>query len=107
MIKISDYFDPVSIEKPLWGHLSEPSCLSHNLTINTASNPLESIAGHKLVIIGVPDDRRSPNKGTGQAPDKIRESLYQLSRLPGKGKIADLGNIKLGPKFNIKLIPSI
>lgn len=99
MINLSDYFDPVSIERPLWGHLAEPSCLSHNLTINTASKPIESISGFRIALIGVTEDRRSPNKGSGKAPDKIRESLYQLSRLPGKNKIADLGNIKQGPGF--------
>ena len=99
MIKLSDYFDPVSIERPLWGHLAEPSCLSHNLTISTASKPIEDISGYRIALIGVADDRRSPNKGSGEAPDKIRESLYQLSRLPGKKKIADLGNIKQGPRF--------
>ncbi len=99
MFKLSDYFDPVSIERPLWGHLSEASCLSHNLTINTASKPLESISGFKIALLGVAEDRRSPNKGSGEAPDKIRETLYQLSRLPGKNKIADLGNIKQGPRF--------
>ena len=99
MIKLSDYLDPVSIERPLWGHLSEPSCLSHNLTISTASNPVTSVSGYKLAVIGIPDDRRSPNKGSSKAPDSIRESLYQLARIPGKLKIADLGNIKIGPNF--------
>lgn len=99
MINLSDYFDPVSIERPLWGHLSEPSCLSHNLTISTASKPIENISGFRIALIGVAEDRRSPNKGSGEAPDRIRESLYQLSRLPGKNKIADLGNIKQGPRF--------
>ena len=99
MIKLSDYLDPVSIEKPLWGHLSEPSCLSHNLTISTASNPVTDISGFRLAIVGIPDDRRSPNRGAAKAPDTIRESLYQLARIPGKMKVADLGNIKIGPSF--------
>lgn len=99
MIKLSDYLDPVSIEKPFWSHLAEQSTLSHNLTINTASNPVEELGDNKLAIIGIPDDRRSPNKGAAQAPNKIRESLYQLSRLPGKTRIVDLGNLKKGTSF--------
>lgn len=99
MMNLTDYFDPVSIDKPLWGHLAEPSYISHNFIINTASNPVEKINDEKLAIIGVPDDRRSPNKGSSGAPDAIRESLYQLSRLPGKSKIVDLGNLKKGPGF--------
>jgi len=99
MINPDDYFEPVSIDKPLWQNLSDHSCLSHNLTINTESNPLARIDGFKLAIIGVPDDRRSPNKGCGSAPDRIRENLYMLSRLSGKSGIADLGNLKKGISF--------
>ncbi|TFH35580.1 MAG: hypothetical protein E4G95_06720 [Bacteroidia bacterium] len=99
MINLSDYFDPVSIEKPIWVHLAEPSTLAHNITINTASKPITDISEYRLAIIGIPDDRRSPNKGSGEAPDVIRQSLYQLSRLPGKIRIADLGNLKKGPSF--------
>ena len=100
MINLDDYFEPVSIEKTLWQNLSDHSCLSHNLTINTESNPLVRIDGFKLAIIGVPDDRRSPNKGCSSAPDRIRENLYMLSRLPGKSRIADLGNLKKGVSFD-------
>ena len=103
MINLSEYFDPVSIEKPLWGHLADHSCLSHNLRINTDSNPVEALDDHRLAIIGIPDDRRSPNKGCGQAPDAIREQLYQLSRLPGKNRIVDLGNLKKGISFDDSL----
>ncbi len=99
MIKLADYLDPVSIEKALWSHISEPSTLSHFITINTASKPIESLDGFKLAIVGIPDDRRSPNKGSNEAPDRIRESLYQLARLPGKNKIVDLGNLKHGTGF--------
>lgn len=99
MINLTEYLDPVSIEKPLWSHIAEPSTLAHNLSISTASNPIDTIAGTKLAIIGIPDDRRSPNKGSNQAPNKIRESLYPLSRLPGKNKIADLGDLKQGTRF--------
>lgn len=99
MIKLTDYLDPVSIEKALWSHIPEPSTLSHFIRINTANNPVENLEGYKLAIVGVADDRRSPNKGSNQAPDKIREALYQLARLPGKNKTVDLGNLKQGPGF--------
>ncbi len=100
MINLSDYFEPVSIDKPLWRHLSDPSTLSHNLLINTESNPVKDLDDVKLAIIGIPDDRRSPNKGCGQAPDKIREELFALSRIPGKSRIADLGNLRKGMSFD-------
>lgn len=100
MISLSDYFDPVSIEKPLWSHMAEPASFSHNLVINTENKPLSKLDNYRIAIVGVPDDRRSPNKGCAGAPDEIRSDLYQLSRLPGRIKIADMGNIKKTPSFD-------
>jgi len=100
MLDLNDYFDPVSIDKPLWAHLAEPSRFSHNLVINTESRQVKDPGSFRLAIVGVPDDRRSPNKGCASAPDEIRADLYQLSRLPGKIKIADLGNLKKGISFD-------
>lgn len=103
MLDLNDYFDPVSIEKPLWSHLTEPSSFSHNLVINTESREIADLDKIRLAIVGVPDDRRSPNKGCAAAPDEIRSELYQLSRLPAKMKIADLGNLKKGVSFDDSL----
>ncbi len=103
MIRLSDYLNPVSIDKPLWTHLSEPSSFSHSLIISTESKPVTGPGGYRMAIVGVPDDRRSPNKGCSSAPDEVRADLYQLARLPGKVKIADLGNIKKGVSFDDSL----
>lgn len=100
MLDLNDYFDPVSIEKPLWSHLAEPSCFSHNLVISTENNRITSPGDFRIAIMGVPDDRRSPNKGCASAPDEIRADLFQLSRLQGKIKIADLGNLKKGVSYD-------
>ncbi|MGM0667719.1 MAG: arginase family protein [Bacteroidota bacterium] len=104
MLDLNDYFDPVSIDKPLWAHLAEPSRFSHNLDINTESRRIGTAEDYRLAIIGVPDDRRSPNKGSASAPDEIRADLYQLARLPGKIKMADLGNLKKGVSFDDTLV---
>jgi len=104
MLDLNDYFDPVSIDKPLWAHLAEPSRFSHNLVINTESRKLSDPDNFRLAIVGVPDDRRSPNKGCASAPDEIRAEMYQLSRLPGKIKITDLGNLKKGVSFDDTLV---
>jgi len=103
MLDLNDYFDPVSIDKPLWTHLSEPSSFSHNLVINTQNKRITDLETFRLAIVGVPEDRRSPNKGCASAPDEIRADLYQLSRLPAKIKIADLGNLKKGVSFDDSL----
>jgi len=104
MIDLNDYFDPVSIDKPLWSHIAEPSRFSHNLAINTENKRINKLDGFRLAIVGVPEDRRSPNKGCGGAPDEIRSDLYQMARLPGKIKIADLGNLKKGVSFDDSLV---
>ncbi|MBN1388757.1 MAG: arginase family protein [Bacteroidales bacterium] len=103
MLDLNDYFDPVSIDKPMWSHLGEPSSFSHNLVINTENKGITDLATFRLAIVGVPDDRRSPNKGCAAAPDEIRSDLYQLSRLPVKMKITDLGNLKKGVSFDDSL----
>ncbi len=103
MLDLNDYFDPVSIDKPLWTHLAEPSSFSRNLIINTQNKQITDLETFRLAIVGVPDDRRSPNKGCAAAPDEIRSDLYQLSRLPAKIKIADLGNLKKGVSFDDSL----
>jgi len=50
-----------------------------------------------IAIIGVNDDRGSlKNRGSAQAPDKIRKHLYQLFRGHSHMRIADLGNLERG-----------
>jgi len=48
----------------------------------------------------VPDGRNSPNTGSLKGPDAVRSQLYKLSKIPGKSKIIDLGNMKQGVTFN-------
>jgi formiminoglutamase len=100
MLDLNDYFNPISIEKPEYEHLSGPAGFSHNITINTENNPVKDIRKYRIAIIGVPEGRNSPNSGSGKGPDLIRDSLYRLARIPGKSKIVDLGNMKKGTTFN-------
>lgn len=99
MINLNHYLDPVCLDKPAIKHLSVTAGFSHNITVNTGNNELSDTKGYSIALIGVPDDRRSANSGAALAPDSIRESLYSFSRLPGKLKIIDLGNLKYGTTF--------
>jgi arginase family enzyme len=72
------------------------SAFPHGVAIHTTSNHVKEIGKHRVAIIGIPDGRSSFSAGTAKAPDAIREQLYRLSRIPGKSKIADLGNMKPG-----------
>ncbi len=96
----SDYFDPVSIEKPEYDHLAEQAGFSHKIVIYTESNPVKEISKYKIALLGVPEGRNSPGTGTMKGPDSIRSQLYRLTGIPGKEKIIDLGNMKKGITFN-------
>jgi formiminoglutamase len=99
MIDLNQYLDPVCLDKPLIEHLSVSAGFPHNIFVNTGNKPLVDTSGFSIAIIGIPDDRRSVNAGAALAPDRIRECLYSFSRLPGRMKIADLGNLKIGNTF--------
>lgn len=95
-MNLNDYFDPVSLEKPTHHILDNPSAFCRNIAIHTPQFPIHDLDQYKVAIIGVPEDRNSINTGSSQAPDKIRNNLYQLIRTGFKFKIIDLGNMKVG-----------
>lgn len=100
MADLNDYFNPVSIEKPDYEHLTGPAGFSHNITIHTENNPIKDLKRFRIAILGVPDGRNSPGQGSSKGPDIIRDQLYRLSRISGKTRILDLGNMKNGVTFN-------
>jgi arginase family enzyme len=95
-MNLNDYFDPVSLEKPTHHILDNPSAFCRNIAIHTPSFPIRDMNQYKIAIMGVPEDRNSINQGSAQAPDKIRNKLYQLIRTSNKFNILDLGNMKIG-----------
>jgi formiminoglutamase len=100
MVNLNDYFNPVSIEKTDDGHLTGSACFSHNIVIHTDNTPIKDPGRFRIAILGVPDGRNSPHEGSAGGPDAVRHSLYRLSRIPGKSKIIDLGNMKKGVTFS-------
>jgi len=100
MIDLKDYFNPVSIEAPEFGHISGDAGFPHSISVHTESSNLKDISKFRIALIGVPEGRNSPGRGSEKAPDSIRAELYRLARIPGKSKIIDLGNMKKGASFN-------
>ena len=100
MLDLNDYFNPVSIEKHGFENLTGNAGFPHNVVINTENNKVKDIRDFKVAILGVPDGRNSPDHGSSDAPDSIRQQLYSLARIPGKSKIIDLGNMKRGATFS-------
>ena len=100
MVDLNDYFNPVSIDSPEFEYLTGQAGFPHNIKVHTDNSPLKDISKYKIAIFGVPDGRNSPNAGSLKGPDKIREQLYRLAKIPGRAKIIDLGNMKQGVTFN-------
>jgi len=100
MIDLKDYFNPVSIEAPEFDHISGDAGFPHSISVHTESANLRDISKYRIALLGVPEGRNSPGKGSENAPDSIRAELYRLARIPGKSKIIDLGNMKQGASFN-------
>ena len=93
---LNDYFDPVSIQKPLTHHVRPNDEFGKKLTIHTPDQPICDLTHFDIALMGVPEDRNSRNKGSSSAPDYIRQKLYTLSKIRNKIKIIDLGNMRPG-----------
>jgi formiminoglutamase len=100
MVDLNDYFNPVSIEEPVFEHLSRQAGFAHNVSVHTENSPIRDLSKFRIALLGVPDGRNSPNTGSIKGPDAVRSQLYKLSKIPGKSKIIDLGNMKQGVTFN-------
>lgn len=60
----------------------------------TTSLTPQNIKKLDIAIIGAPFDSRKLDNNLSEAPEKIREELYQLSKIDAKLNIADFGNLK-------------
>ncbi len=97
-MNLNDFFDPVRLNKPINYNVGK-DLFRKNIFINTENSPIKS-KDFNLAIIGVKEERKSINKGCQLAPDKVREKLYQLSKINKSVKIADFGNLKTGHNIN-------
>ena len=104
MLDLNDYFNPVSIEKHGFENLPLSDGFPHNIVTNTENYKIKDYREFKVALLGVPDGRNSPNHGSSDAPDAIRQQLYNLARIPGKSRVIDLGNMKQGVTFNDTLV---
>lgn len=67
-----DYFDPVSLDKPLLEFLPRDYTFSANIKVHTAGTKSGDLADYRVALLGVPEARNSPASGFAMAPDKIR-----------------------------------
>ncbi len=99
-MNINDYFDPVSLERPDIFLVKKEFSFAHQIKIHTSSDPVNDLNEINIAIFGIPESRNTLNADTANAPDKIRQSLYQLAGHNSRLKICDLGNIKISKTIN-------
>lgn len=99
MINLQHYLDPVSIARPVFEHLHGHAGFPSGISIHTENSPVGDIGRFRIALLGVPEGRNSPSTGSGKGTDSIRSQLYSLSRIPGRLKMIDLGNMKQGTSF--------
>ena len=99
-MNLNDYFDPVSLEKPGQTFIPPDLTFSRKITINTPDLPISNIESFDLAIMGIPEEKNASVKGVAQAPNCVREQLYQLSSVNRKTRIIDLGNLKITQNIN-------
>jgi formiminoglutamase len=97
---LNDYFEPVALEKPDDAIRMNDSLFGRNIRIHTENIPIDEISNYHVAILGVKEDRNSANSGSAKAPDRIRNKLYQLSRVNEKLRVIDLGNLRHTAQVN-------
>lgn len=99
-MNLLDFVEPVSLEKPEEYVISNPGIFGKNISVHTPDFELGNISNYDLILLGVPEDRNSFNKGASLAPDLIRTKLLQFFKTDSTLRILDLGNLKQGNTFN-------
>ena len=94
-----EFLDPVSLEKPAEYLISNPNIFGKHIRTHTPDFQPTSFEDFEVVILGIPEDRNSFNRGASLAAEKVRAQLYQLYKIDAGIKILDLGNIKQGNTF--------
>ncbi|MFW5886320.1 MAG: arginase family protein [Bacteroidota bacterium] len=94
-MNLNDYFDPVTLERPDEKKMLNPHLFCKNIAVHTPDNSITDIQQFDLAIIGIKEGRNSYHEDCGNAPDKVREKLYELIKSPGNTRIIDLGNLKI------------
>lgn len=98
---VRHYFEPVNFEvysesnKPAWKY-----SMGESIEKVTNTFTIEKFAKLDLVIFGVPFDSTKSDSYTTQAPDKVRQQFYCLTKPQSKLNIVDFGNVK--PSTSLK-----
>lgn len=95
-MNLINYINPVSGNFLIQNDLNINHKFGKNINIYSDGDSLEK--KYDIALIGVPEQRDTLNKGCAEAPDIVREKLYNLSKINKNIKVVDLGNLKTGKK---------
>lgn len=94
---ISVYFDPIDLEGHDFSGEPDHNRLGNLISLFSEQGKFPDLENLHLAIIGVSEDRGSlQNKGCADAPDRVRDYLYNLFSHWPSINIADLGNLRNG-----------
>jgi len=94
---LSVYFEPVDLIQFRFAEKGQRKRVGDLIQSYTASGSCPDPEGYDMALIGVKEDRYGVNnEGCAQAPDFVRDFLYQLYPAQSTAKIVDLGNLKQG-----------
>ncbi len=93
-MELQNYFSPIQNTNLLPINLSQYE--QRFASIDKYDKEFPNVAKYDIAIIGIAEDRNSPNKGCAQAPDALREQFYKLFVPHKKIKIVDCGNLRPG-----------
>ena len=94
---INFYFEPIDNEGHRADRPTDQNRLINQISIYAKEAPFPDTEELDIAIIGVKEDRAANgNKGCAEAPDRVRDYLYNLFSHWKHLRIADLGNLKNG-----------
>jgi len=94
---ISIYFEPIELPDFHFTDDSRSKRLGDIIRSFISIDDFPKLEDVDIALIGVKEDRKAiNNKGCANAPDYVRNNLYELFKSNYNYRIADLGNIKQG-----------
>lgn len=96
---VSDFFDPVSLERSQNSVQENNNLFCQNIVIHTPDIQIKDISQFQIAILGVPESRGALGKNQDFSCDSVREELYKLNFIEKKVRIVDLGNLKPGKEL--------
>jgi len=94
---LSVYFEPVALQQFTYAEKSHRKRMGDVFRTYLPDGHFPEMEDAHMAIFGVEEDRLAiGNKGCGQAPDTIRDFLYNLFPGANVPKVVDLGNIRQG-----------